>query len=79
MSNGDMLPLFQIDGEKDERFEGVFLLGGNVKSKKTAENCGLYWFIRDWAVDDFDGEDHWHSHSSFVIQKEHIKTLARLG
>ena len=64
------------EGEKDERFEGVILLECGSESKQTAENCGMWWYIRDWELYEVDGQAHWIVRSGHTISKKTIKLLA---
>jgi hypothetical protein len=71
---------YPIIGEenKDERHEGVLLLRVDAESKTTAENCGLWWCIREWEVYEQDEDNKfWLSVSSYAIQKSFVKRLAR--
>ena len=69
-------PLLVCDGEKDERFDGVKLISSTVDEKVTAENCGHWWYIRDWEIYEKDGIDYWFCRSGYTITKEMIKLLS---
>lgn len=73
------LPIYQIDGEKDERFAGVKLLGIIGDDKTTAEDCGMYWHIRDWEIDDLRGYGQcWVSRSGYTIDKGILAELIKI-
>ena len=75
-----MLPIYYpMDGEKDERFEGVILLEGGEIEKKTAEDCGSFWHIRDWEVLESGGVNHWFCRSGYTLDKELIAKLAKVS
>ena len=71
-----MLPILGVGDEKDERFDGVRLIHSDNETKKTAEDCGLWWYIRDWEIEKIDGLDHWFARSGFSLSKSMIKKLA---
>ena len=71
-----MLPILEVDNEKDERFEGVLLIDGDDETKKTAEDCGLWWYIRDWEIQNIDGSNYWFARSGFSLSKSMVNKLA---
>ena len=68
-----------VPDAKDERSPGVVLLFSDADTKVTAEDCGLWWYIRDWEAHDHDGLTYWFDRSGYAIQKDMIKQLAALS
>ena len=74
------LPAIGMDGEKDERSDGVVLLEVlDDENKTTAEDCGSYWQIRDWEVHELlPGKPHWFSRHGYTMDKDMVAKLAAL-
>ena len=71
-------PIISLSNEKDERVDGVFLLGGDCEEKITAQDrCG-YWIIREWESSNEGGIMYWCERSSYSIDTEILKTLYAL-
>ena len=65
-----------IGDEKDERYDDVILIDWAAELKTTAENRGLWWYIRDWEIHELFGKRYWFNHSGYTIRKSIIKLLA---
>lgn len=72
------IPLIAYDGEKDERFEGVYLLDGDTEDKTTVEDFRSYWLIRDWERHVINNVHYWFPRSSYSIDKDIIHKLHEL-
>lgn len=72
------IPVFACGDEKDERSDGVFLLSVSDGEKKTAEDCGEFWQIRDWEIMDVEGP-HWFCSWSYSVSKDVIDILHAAG
>ena len=72
------LPILSSDSAKDERSPGVVLLSFSDNEKTTAEDCGAWWYIREWEVETFSGRDCWFDRSGYSIQKDIVKQLNSL-
>jgi len=72
------IPIINIGEEKDDRFDGVVLLEHSSNEKKTAEDCGLWWYIREWEILTLDGDTYWFTRSGYSISKDIIKQLGDL-
>ena len=77
MSSED-IQIMGTDEEKDERFDGVVLLEHSADEKTTAEDCGLWWYIRSWELTTFDGNTYWRARGGSGISKDIIKQLGAL-
>ncbi len=73
------MPSYQVFGEeKDDNFEGVILLEGDDTEKKTAEDFGSFWFIRDWEIMSLDGVNFWFCRSGYTLEKCLITKLTEV-
>lgn len=64
-----------FEEDRDESYEGVTLLSFEADLKVTAEDCGAYWYIRNWEKYD-DGINSWFSGSGYSIDKEMVAKLS---
>ena len=67
-----------IEEAKDERSPGVLLLASDADSKTTAEDCGVWWYIREWEIYRRANITYWFARSGYSIPKAHIKAMARI-
>ena len=71
-----MIPLLDEDA-KDERFDGVILVEYSDGDKTTAEDCGVYWYIRNFEIMDIKGKQFWFSRFGYSISKKIIEQLEK--
>lgn len=67
------------DDAKDERSPGVHLLSKSDDEKMTAEDCGLWFYIRCWETHSLGSGVFWFDRHGFAISKDAVRQLARLA
>lgn len=65
--------------EDTSRTKNLITLEEDEEGKRTAEDCGSYWMVVNWEIEEIDGQKYWFNRSGASIGKAEVEKLHALS